>query len=103
MTDTTKNATCPQLSALPGNAAQSLDAHRSGSRPSGLPIFCTERLNASEVGALNRLSNAHREQAELLQQALAGGTVTGALATMMVGVRLGQIEAEFSRLLGSNR
>lgn len=73
------------------------------SPPSGLPIFCTERLTTSEVSGLNRLAQAHRDQADLLEQAMQQGTVTTALATMMVGARLGQIEAEYSRLLGSNR
>ena len=60
-------------------------------------------MTAAEVAGLNRLAQAHREQADHLEQAMQRDTVTAALATVMVGVRLGQIEAEFSRLLGSNR
>ena len=89
---------------MPDTIQSSRDTERrSVDRPSGLPIFCTERLTASESSGLARLVQAHREQADLLERAMQMGTVTGALATMMVGVRLGQIEAELSQLLGSNR
>lgn len=105
MPDTINNAsTLQHSSTLPEIAAQSPDAHRpNGVRPSGLPLFSTERMTAAEAAGLNRLAQAHREQADRLEQAMQRGTVTAALATVMVGVRLGQIEAEFSRLLGSNR
>ena len=71
--------------------------------PSGLPIFCTERLTNAERKGLEALIEQHQTQANLLKLALLAGTVAGALGAMRVGVLLGQAEETMSLKLGSNR
>lgn len=90
----------PSLPA-PDTTANGVRPH--GGRPSGLPIFCTERLTAAERKGLQMLIDQHQTQASMLKLALVAGTVVDALGAMRLGVSLGQTEEAMSLKLGGNR
>lgn len=84
MPDTFQNAsTSRQSSTLPDNAAHCPDAdpaeRRSAVRPSGLPIFSTERLTEAERQKLLDLQRRYRGAADLIEDCLDCGRVDRAL------------------------
>lgn len=99
-------STSHQPSTLPANGERrSPDAHRpNGVRPTGLPIFSTERLTEAERQQVLDLQWRCRSAALEIELCLGIGRVDAALDTLQsLLVDVGTRAAEIAAKLGSNR